>query len=49
MRVGASSCKAEVAKVDEVTVREVEIRVDGGGVQVRPCMTALETEQACAM
>jgi hypothetical protein len=47
MRVGTSNAKAGVATVDEVAVREAEIRVDG--VQVSPCVPVQETEQACAM
>jgi hypothetical protein len=49
VRVGASCAKAEVATVDEVAVGEAEIRVDRDGVQVSPSVTALETEQTCAM
>jgi hypothetical protein len=48
MWVGASSTKAEVATA-QVAVGEAEIRVDRDGVQVSPCVPALETEQACAM
>jgi hypothetical protein len=47
--LGASSAKAEVAAVDEVAVGEAAMGVDWDGVQVSPCMPALETEQACAM
>jgi hypothetical protein len=49
MRVGASIAKAEVETVDEVAVREAEIRVDWDSVQVNPCGPVLVTEQACAM
>jgi hypothetical protein len=49
MRVGASSHKAKVATVDEVAVREVEMRVCRDGIQVSPSLPALEAEQACAM
>jgi hypothetical protein len=49
MRVGASSSKAVVATVVEVAVGEADIRVDEDGVQVSPCLPALETEQACVM
>jgi hypothetical protein len=44
VRVGACGAKAEVAAVDEVAVREAEIRGHGDGVQVSPSVTALETE-----
>jgi hypothetical protein len=38
-----------VATVDEITVKEAEIRVHWDGVQVSPRMPALETEQARVM
>jgi hypothetical protein len=44
-----SSAKAKVTTVDEVVVREAEIRTDRDGVRVRHRMPALETEQVCAM
>jgi hypothetical protein len=47
MRVGASCPKAKVATVDEVAVGEAEMLVHG--VQVIPCVPALEAQQACAM
>jgi hypothetical protein len=47
--VVASSAKAEVATVDEVAIREAEIRIDWDGVRVSPCAPALETGQSCAM
>jgi hypothetical protein len=37
VRVGASCAKVEVATVDEVAVREAEIRGHRDGVQVRWC------------
>jgi hypothetical protein len=49
MRVGADSAKAEVATVDEVTVREAEIQIDRDGVQVSLRALVLETGQSCAM
>jgi hypothetical protein len=49
VRVGASGAKAEVATVDEVAVREAEVRGHRDGVQVSPSVTAFETEQTCAM
>jgi hypothetical protein len=36
MWVGASSANAEVAAVNEVTIREAEIQSDQDGVQARP-------------
>jgi hypothetical protein len=49
VRVGASCAKAEVATVDDVAVRETEIRGDRDGVQASPSVPALETGQARAM
>jgi hypothetical protein len=49
MWVGTSSAKADVATVDEVAIGEAGLRIDRDGVQVSPCVPALETEQACAM
>jgi hypothetical protein len=49
VRVGAGCAKADVATVDEVTVGEAEIRGDRDGVQVGPCVPALETKQPRAM
>jgi hypothetical protein len=49
MLVGASSIKARVATVDEVTVGEAEIRADQDSVQVsprHPGVPVLEDEQA---
>jgi hypothetical protein len=37
------------ATVDEVAIGEAETLVDWDSVQVRPCVPALETEQACVM
>jgi hypothetical protein len=49
MRVGAGGAEAEVATVDVVAVGVAKIRVDREGVQVSPCVLALDTRQACAM
>jgi hypothetical protein len=49
MRIGAGCTKAEVATVDEVAIREAEIRGDWDGVQVSPRVPALDTEQARGM
>jgi hypothetical protein len=52
MWVGASCAKAEVATVDESRRQrslEAETRVDRDGVQVNPCVPALETEHVCTM
>jgi hypothetical protein len=49
INIGAGCAKAEVTTVDEVAIREAEIRVDLDGVQVSPPVPALETEQARAM
>jgi hypothetical protein len=47
MRVGASSAKAEVATIDEVAVRDAEIRLDWEGVQVSPRVPALDSDVQC--
>jgi hypothetical protein len=44
-----SGGKAEVGTVDEVTIREAEIRVDQDSVQASPSVLALETEHLYAM
>jgi hypothetical protein len=49
VRVGASCASSKVATVDEVAIGEAEIRGDRDGVQVKPSVPALETEQARAM
>jgi hypothetical protein len=49
VRVGSSCTKAQVATVDEVAVGGAEIQGDRDGVQMSPCMPALETEQAHTM
>jgi hypothetical protein len=49
VRVGASCANAEVGTLHEGAVGETEIRGDWDGVQVSPSVTALESEQACAM
>jgi hypothetical protein len=46
---GASDAQAEVATVDEVTIREVDMWVDPDGVQVRSSVPGVETEQSCVM
>jgi hypothetical protein len=49
MWVGANGAKAEVAAVDDVAVREAQIRGDRDSVQVSPRMPALErSQQICA-
>jgi hypothetical protein len=45
--VGASGAKAEVATVDEVTIRDAEIRVVRGSVQKCLCVPALDAEPSC--
>jgi hypothetical protein len=47
MRVGASCAKAEVPTVDEVAVREAEIRVDWDAVQVSPGVPACYDDCVC--
>jgi hypothetical protein len=44
--IGARWGKAEVATVDEVAVRETEIRGVGDDVQVSPSVPALATQQS---
>jgi hypothetical protein len=46
--VVSSGAKAGVATVDEVAIKEAEIRVYGDGVHVSLSVPTLETEQSCS-
>jgi hypothetical protein len=47
--MGASGAKAQVAIVDEVTIRDAEIWVVRNSIQACPVVPALETEPCCVM